>query len=205
MNDIAPLTALIPDADTTSGQEALLPPTTIIVSQVKSNRVVYFTDDLDYQPPMEGDWYYVSTYQGPLPKDMTLRNCWGWRFNGGVFKDAREAPRQSAAESLLENNRKALRRLLREKIDARARTFPARLRSGRAGRAPPNLPKPRTSWPDAIRRDWLPAAPGRCRRPQHQPAAGRQAGRCQGRGNQRCPDRDRALPRTDQPGHLPGA
>ena len=114
--------------DTTS-KEQLAPvqladaPRYVIVSQVKSNRVVYFTDDLDYRPPMDGDWYYVSTTAGPLPEAMTLRNCWGWRFNGGVFKDAREAPKQSAAETLLENNRKALTRILNDKIDTVRKPF----------------------------------------------------------------------------------
>lgn len=90
----------------------------IIVSQVKSNRVVYFTDDEDYQPPTEGDWYYCSTYGGHLPKGMTLRNCWGWHFNGGVFADARENPKKSGKELLIDSNRKALLRILNEKIDA---------------------------------------------------------------------------------------
>lgn len=117
MNDIANIThasasepAQVPVADG--------PPTWVVVTQVKSNRVVYFTDDPAYQPPMDGDWYYYSSYQGPLPDGMTLRNCWGWRFNGGVFRDAREAPKRPARELLIDNNRKALLRILREKIDA---------------------------------------------------------------------------------------
>lgn len=93
-------------------------PTWIIVSQVKSHRVVYFTDDPDYQPATEGDWYYCSAYQGALPPGMTLRNCWGWRFNGGTFADARERNAVSGQERLLEANRTALQRLLREKVDA---------------------------------------------------------------------------------------
>jgi hypothetical protein len=52
--------------------------TWFIVSQVKSHRVVYFTDDPGYTPPTEGDWFYVSPYQGELPQAMSLRNCWGW-------------------------------------------------------------------------------------------------------------------------------
>lgn len=90
----------------------------IIVTQVKSHRVVYFTDDPQYQPPMEGDWYYCSPYGGLLPEGITLRNCWGWRFNGGVFSDARGAPAKPAHDTLMESNRNALMKLLREKIDA---------------------------------------------------------------------------------------
>jgi hypothetical protein len=89
-----------------------------IVSQVKSHRVVYFTDDPDYTPPTEGDWYYVSPYQGELPKAMSLRNCWGWRFNGMEFVDARESKKPDTAQTLLASNKEALHKLLRDKIDA---------------------------------------------------------------------------------------
>lgn len=94
-----------------------------IVSQCKSDRVVYFTDDPQYQPPMEGDWYYCSIYQGVLPPDLTLRNCWGWRFRGSQFSDAREPVKVSAAEKLLDNNRNALLRLLKDKIDEVRKPF----------------------------------------------------------------------------------
>src|SRR4051812_48038046 len=91
----------------------------IIVTQVKSNRVVYFTDDPDYSPPMEGDWYYVSSYRGELPADMSLRNCWRWRFNGGVFKDTKpERPAKDARQRLVDHNRSALLGILSEKINA---------------------------------------------------------------------------------------
>lgn len=92
--------------------------TWLVVSQVKSHRVVYFTDDPDYTPPTEGDWYYVSPYQGELPKAMSLRNCWGWRFNGMEFADAREKKKPDPAQTLLANNKEALHKLLRDKIDA---------------------------------------------------------------------------------------
>jgi hypothetical protein len=102
----------------------------IVVTQVKSHRVVYFTDDPHYQPPMEGDWYYCSPYGGALPEPMTLRNCWGWRFNGGVFTDARDAPKKTAHETLIESNRKALLKLLQEKIDAVREPFLPGCRQG---------------------------------------------------------------------------
>lgn len=92
--------------------------TWLVVSQVKSHRVVYFTDDPEYAPPTEGDWYYVSPYQGELPKAMSLRNCWGWRFNGMEFVDAREKKKPDPAQTLLANNKEALHKLLRDKIDA---------------------------------------------------------------------------------------
>lgn len=89
-----------------------------IVVQVKSNRVVYFTDDPEYQPPMEGDWYYVGSFAGAPPDGMTLRNCWGWRFTGDAFTDAREPQAKPRRETLLDHNRRALLRILKEKIDA---------------------------------------------------------------------------------------
>ena len=97
----------------------------IIVAQVKSNRVVYFTDDPDYQPAMEGDWYFVSQYLGELPAAMTLRNCWGWRFNGGVFKDVREPEPKPLLQRMLDSNRSALLALLRDKISQARNRFAA--------------------------------------------------------------------------------
>ena len=88
-----------------------------IVTQVKSNRIVYFTDDPDYTPTTEGDWYFVTHYLGSLPDGMTLANCWGWRFNGGTFADARESAAREPHEALLESNRRALLKLLRQKVD----------------------------------------------------------------------------------------
>jgi hypothetical protein len=88
----------------------------IIVSQVKSHRVVYFTDDMSYRPPTQGDWYHVSQHRGSLPAGMTLRNCWGWRYRGLTFIDARDKSAANPTESLLKHNKKALRELLLEKI-----------------------------------------------------------------------------------------
>ncbi|RUR67509.1 hypothetical protein EJP67_10630 [Variovorax guangxiensis] len=95
----------------------------LVVSQVKSYRVVYFTDDPDYVPPGQGDWYYVSPFRGSLPKGMTLRNCWRWRFNGHEFVDAGAAKPRQGVDPLLENNKDALRTLLREKIDTVRRPY----------------------------------------------------------------------------------
>ena len=103
--------------NTPEAQHTLAPNTWIVISQCKSDRVVYFTDDPHYQPPMEGDWYYCSTYLGDLPHGMTLRNCWGWRFRGSQFHDAREPAKVTTAEKLIDNNRRALLRLLKDKID----------------------------------------------------------------------------------------
>ncbi|MFZ6721374.1 hypothetical protein [Undibacterium sp. Ji49W] len=89
----------------------------ILVSQVKSNRVVYFTDDVNYQPCMEGNWYFVTQYRGSLPAGMTLANCWSWRFNGHVFKHAGDKIAKPLHERLMESNRNALLALLKEKIN----------------------------------------------------------------------------------------
>lgn len=99
------------------------PSTWFVVSQVKSNRVVYFTDDTDYAPPMQGDWYYVSPHLGELPKGMTLRNCWRWRFDGHAFVDASEPKAQPPEVALLQSNKAALLKLLHDKTDALRRPF----------------------------------------------------------------------------------
>jgi hypothetical protein len=97
-----------------------------VVTQVKSNRVVYFTDDPDFRPAMEGDWYFVSHFFGDIPEDITLTNCWGWRFDGTSFEDVRGENRRPPLELLLESNRAALLGLLRDKIDlARAALAPS--------------------------------------------------------------------------------
>lgn len=101
------------------------PKTWRVISQVKSNRVIYFTDDPEYAPPTDGDWYYVSLFQGDLPKTMTLRNCWGWRFNGMDFVDARENKKPNLAQTLLNNNKEALHKLLRDKIETARKPFVA--------------------------------------------------------------------------------
>ncbi|HEX7639894.1 MAG TPA: hypothetical protein VF457_15970 [Burkholderiaceae bacterium] len=89
-----------------------------VVSQVKTYRVIYFTDDPDYRSPTEGDWFFVSHHRGDLPAGMTLKNCWSWRYDGQNFRDAGDPPPEDAPERLLDANRRALRTLLRELVDA---------------------------------------------------------------------------------------
>jgi hypothetical protein len=88
----------------------------IVVTQVKSFRVIYFTTDEDYVSPREEDWCFVSSYQGELPAGMTLKNCWAWRFNGNDFVYAGEEAKKDRHHTLLDVNKKALRRILTEKI-----------------------------------------------------------------------------------------
>ncbi|SDI66722.1 hypothetical protein SAMN05660652_03829 [Propionivibrio dicarboxylicus] len=90
----------------------------IIVSQVESNRVVYFTDNPEYRPPMNGRWYWVGTYVGILPSAMTLRNCWAWRFNGQVFSGTAEEPVPALETSSLDGEKASLLRALSEKIES---------------------------------------------------------------------------------------
>ncbi|MBB3211651.1 hypothetical protein FHW67_000899 [Herbaspirillum sp. Sphag1AN] len=88
----------------------------VVLTQVKSYRVVYFTTDPQYVPPMEGDWYFASTYQGVLPQGMTLQNCWAWRFNGNTFVHAGDQARKNKTEEIIETNKRALKNILRDKI-----------------------------------------------------------------------------------------
>lgn len=106
-----------------------------VVSQVKSERVVYFTDDPNYRPAMEGDWYFVSHHRGPLPDGMTLRNCWGWRFNGNAFAHARDPDERSTARALVDANRQALHTLLQARIDAMRRPWAPSCQLGETLRA----------------------------------------------------------------------
>jgi hypothetical protein len=112
----APLPAerqITDDTPAASGEK-----TWLLVTQYKSDRIVYFTDDPGFDMPADADWCYVNEHTGALPPDMTLRNCWSWRYRGLKFIDERDAPRPNKAERLLESNKAALRKLLREKIDA---------------------------------------------------------------------------------------
>jgi hypothetical protein len=95
----------------------------IIVSQVKSYRVVYFTDDNDYAPDAEGNEYFVSLYNGKLPKGMTLSNCWHWLFDGFFFVDAGIAKQRASSETLRQQNRNALNTMLREKVEVLQRPY----------------------------------------------------------------------------------
>jgi hypothetical protein len=113
------------EVDSPSGGDGEAAATWTIVSQVKSYRVVYFTDDPGYAPAAEGDWYYVSTYHGDLPKGMSLRNCWRWRFNGASFVDAGKAAGRSTQETLHQRNRDALTRILHDKVAAMRQPYSA--------------------------------------------------------------------------------
>lgn len=94
-----------------------------IVSQVKVHRVIYFTDDPHYQPPSDGDWFFVTHYLGELPRDMTLKNCWLWRCDGQTLRKAEDAPKGDAASRLLDANRQALHALLRDVVDAQRKPW----------------------------------------------------------------------------------
>lgn len=94
-----------------------------IVSQVKVHRVIYFTDDPDYRPPADGDWFFVTHYLGALPPDMTLKNCWLWRCDGQTLRKAEDAPKGDAASRLLDANRQALQALLRDVVDAQRKPW----------------------------------------------------------------------------------
>jgi len=88
-----------------------------VVTQVKSDRVIYFTDDAAFVPQESGDWFYVSVYRGLLPPTITLRNCWSWRFDGNKFTKAPETPVHNTAELLRERNRQTLFDILNEKVN----------------------------------------------------------------------------------------
>ena len=102
---------------TTSAASAPAHPGWFIVSQVKVHRIIYFTDDVDYQPPIDGDWFFVTHYLGELPPGMTLKNCWSWRCDGQQIRSAEDPLPEAAPLRLMESNRKALHALLRDLVD----------------------------------------------------------------------------------------
>ncbi|GLZ23097.1 hypothetical protein [Burkholderia plantarii] len=113
-----------------SGCDGTTTPIYTIVTQVKSTRVIYFTDDSDYVPSADGDWYFASTYRGDLPPSMTLGNCWSWRFNGSDFAEAPPARHPNRAEAMIEHNRRALERILNDKINELRRPYAANCELG---------------------------------------------------------------------------
>jgi hypothetical protein len=60
----------------------------------------------------------VTPYQGELPKTMRLGNCWRWRLRANQLIDAGQPKAVAPAQALLQNNQKALKGLLNDKITA---------------------------------------------------------------------------------------
>ncbi len=115
---IEPLVAQVAEQADTPSNECAVSSHWLLVTQYRSDRLVYFTDDPEFTMPADADWCYLSPYVGELPQGMTLRNCWGWRFRGMAFIDARQAQPANPVKALLDHNKEALRKLLREKVDA---------------------------------------------------------------------------------------
>jgi hypothetical protein len=105
------------DANEAKALAATEKPLWFVLTQVKSDRVVYFTNDPEYHPPMQGDWYYVSQVRGELPALMTLANCWRWRYRGLRFIDTHDTSAATGAQSLLSINQKTLLQLLHDKVE----------------------------------------------------------------------------------------
>jgi hypothetical protein len=86
-----------------------------LVIDISTNRVIYFTEDMEKlltlnQHTAMRDWLE------PLPADMKLNNCWDWRLKGDTLEYTVKDP--APAETLLEQNKKNVRQLLMDRINA---------------------------------------------------------------------------------------
>lgn len=98
----------------------------LLILQAVCDRVIFFSDDVNYVPPNSPyTWYY--DYKLPLPLGLTLNNCWSWRLTNGVLVYANEV---SLAERgltkpqvLLARNKQALVNELAKRIDVEAKPW----------------------------------------------------------------------------------
>lgn len=98
----------------------------ILVLNVTSDRVLFFTDDVNFTPSVS-EYTWSANYEDPIPIGMTLKNCWNWRLKNGVLEEASgtlpEDLGLSKEEIKLKNNKKVLLTQLNEKIDKISSTF----------------------------------------------------------------------------------
>lgn len=78
---------------------------------LKTNRVIYYTQDPAYQAPNNG--YVYTAEVAELPKELSLASCWQYRFINGALVYAGISNRAAQPGlSLVEGNRKALSKAL---------------------------------------------------------------------------------------------
>jgi hypothetical protein len=83
---------------------------------VKTNRVIYYTDDPAYSIPADSNNYLLAEVE-QLPVEMTLRTCWQWRFKSGELLRETVAGKPAApVKTLLEQNKASLRKQLQTEL-----------------------------------------------------------------------------------------
>lgn len=94
-----------------------------LVIDIATNRVIYFTEDMEKQLT-PNQHIAMRDWLEPLPANMKLDNCWDWRLKGDILEYTVKDP--VPPETLLEQNKKNVRQLLMDRINAaRKPHFPA--------------------------------------------------------------------------------
>lgn len=83
---------------------------------VDTLRVIYFTNKLD-ETLHDAEHTLSYDYRYELPEDMSLNNCWNWTLVGDKLKNT-DAPKKTKSNSLFENNKIEVKRLLIKRINS---------------------------------------------------------------------------------------
>ena len=83
-----------------------------LILDLATSRVIYFTSDLSV--PLKTDGYTaIAVYEGELPNNMTLDNCFNYRY---VNKELVNTQTNSRPTSLIEQNRMTIINFIQEKV-----------------------------------------------------------------------------------------
>jgi len=87
---------------------------------LSTDRVIWFTPDLDYDIQID-ERSAVTLYDGPLPSDMTVTNCWGWVYRERQL--VRSSPRPSRVSRMEQNRTDTLEWIRSQVFDFRHRRY----------------------------------------------------------------------------------
>jgi len=85
-----------------------------LIIDLATNRVVYFTEDLDARLTTD-EHTAIAVFEGDIPKGMNLHNCFNYRYVNKELSNTIKEP--APVESLLEQNRKSISKFVNEKIE----------------------------------------------------------------------------------------
>lgn len=86
---------------------------TILVDS-RTNRIVFYTDDDSFVPKQQEERTLVCHYSGQLPSELSLSNCWDWKFLNNQFVKPEV---RSGTVDLHQQNIREMLRVLNEKCD----------------------------------------------------------------------------------------